>query len=66
MCRYVIFVNFFSLPLTLSLYILSLYTEMRELVPPIMNEKATSVVARLGDPVVVPCVAYANPKPVYR
>ncbi|XP_020714029.1 Down syndrome cell adhesion molecule-like protein Dscam2 [Ceratitis capitata] len=41
-------------------------TEMRELVPPIMNEKTTSVVARLGDPVVVPCVAYANPKPVYR
>ncbi|XP_050319626.1 uncharacterized protein LOC126752696 isoform X2 [Bactrocera neohumeralis] len=38
-------------------------TEMRELVPPIMNEKATSVVARLGDPIVVPC---ANPKPVYR
>ncbi|XP_039967520.1 Down syndrome cell adhesion molecule-like protein Dscam2, partial [Bactrocera tryoni] len=31
-------------------------TEMRELVPPIMN-----VVARLGDPVVVPCVEYANP-----
>ncbi|XP_036322338.1 uncharacterized protein LOC118736352 [Rhagoletis pomonella] len=41
-------------------------SEMRELVPPIMNEKATSIVARLGDPVVVPYVAYANPKPVYR
>uniref|UniRef100_A0A1I8PU60 Ig-like domain-containing protein n=2 Tax=Stomoxys calcitrans TaxID=35570 RepID=A0A1I8PU60_STOCA len=41
-------------------------TEMRELVPPIMNEKVVSITARMGDPVVVPCVAYANPKPVYR
>ena len=39
---------------------------MRELVPPIMNEKVVSITARVGDPVVVPCVAYANPKPVYR
>ncbi|XP_026843877.1 Down syndrome cell adhesion molecule-like protein Dscam2 [Drosophila persimilis] len=40
--------------------------EMRELVPPIMNEKTTKLMIRAGDPLVVACVAYANPKPTYR
>lgn len=54
------FVCFLSFPFALR------HKEMRELVPPIMNEKVVSITARMGDPVVVPCVAYANPKPVYR
>ncbi|XP_070065018.1 cell adhesion molecule Dscam2-like isoform X1 [Drosophila virilis] len=41
-------------------------TEMRELVPPIMNDKTMSILARVGDPLVLACVAYANPKPTYR
>ncbi|XP_030383245.1 Down syndrome cell adhesion molecule-like protein Dscam2 [Scaptodrosophila lebanonensis] len=41
-------------------------TEMRELVPPIINEKTLLVLARSGDPLAIPCVAYANPKPVYK
>ncbi|XP_070135044.1 cell adhesion molecule Dscam2-like [Drosophila bipectinata] len=41
-------------------------TEIRELVPPIINEKILKVRIRLGDPLVVACDAYANPKPIYR
>ena len=59
-----------TLSLTNSTLILKFYfisfTEMRENVPPIMNEKVLTLMIRLGDPVVVPCVAYANPKPTYR
>lgn len=40
--------------------------EMRELVPPIMNDKKIAIMARVGDPLVLPCIAYANPKPTYR
>ncbi|XP_068157668.1 cell adhesion molecule Dscam1-like isoform X2 [Drosophila tropicalis] len=41
-------------------------TEFRDRVPPIMNEKSSQFFTRLGDPVVVPCIAYANPKPTFR
>ncbi|GLG93725.1 Uncharacterized protein GBIM_01082 [Gryllus bimaculatus] len=41
-------------------------TNIRGTVPPILNEKLVSVTARLDDTVVVPCVAYANPRPHYR
>lgn len=42
------------------------FLEIQELVPPIMNEKKISLLARVGDPLVLACVAYANPKPTYR
>lgn len=41
-------------------------TEMRETVPPIMNEKQRQFTVRLDDTIVIPCIAYANPIPVYR
>lgn len=40
--------------------------EIRELVPPIINDKRVSLVARAGDPLVLACIAYANPKPTCR
>uniref|UniRef100_A0A1B0CC48 Ig-like domain-containing protein n=1 Tax=Lutzomyia longipalpis TaxID=7200 RepID=A0A1B0CC48_LUTLO len=40
-------------------------SEIRESVPPIMNEKLIKLVANY-EYIVVPCVAYANPKPIYR
>ncbi|KAH8378332.1 hypothetical protein KR093_010752 [Drosophila rubida] len=43
----------------------SLEGEMRELVPPIMNDKTVTLTSRVGDPLVLACVAYANPKPTY-
>jgi hypothetical protein len=41
-------------------------TEMKESVPPIMNDKIKYVNVRMEDPLVLPCVAYANPRPIYR
>ncbi|KAL0268744.1 UNVERIFIED_CONTAM: hypothetical protein PYX00_010567 [Menopon gallinae] len=41
-------------------------TDMRGSVPPILNRKVVIVSARAEDTVVVPCVAYANPRPSYR
>ncbi|KAL7034690.1 hypothetical protein ACKWTF_008060 [Chironomus riparius] len=41
-------------------------TEMKEPVPPIMNDKIKYITVRLKESVVIPCVAYANPKPIYR
>lgn len=31
-----------------------------------MNEKMVQIVAKLEEPIVIPCVAYANPRPNYR
>lgn len=39
---------------------------MKEAVPPIMNEKVKHEVVRLEESLVVPCVAYASPRPLYR
>lgn len=39
---------------------------MKEPVPPIMNDKIKYITVRLKESVVIPCVAYANPKPIYR
>ncbi|XP_068082151.1 cell adhesion molecule Dscam2 [Anabrus simplex] len=41
-------------------------TDIRGTVPPILNEKLVMLTARVDDTVVVPCVAYANPRPRYR
>ncbi|KPU79154.1 uncharacterized protein Dana_GF27026 [Drosophila ananassae] len=41
-------------------------TEIQELVPPIINEKILKLRIRIGDPLVVACDAYANPRPTYR
>lgn len=40
--------------------------EMREPVPPIMNEKTVQITVKLDEPVIIPCVAYANPRPQFR
>lgn len=40
--------------------------EMREPVPPIMNEKNIQITVKLDEPVIIPCVAYANPRPQFR
>jgi len=40
--------------------------DIRGLVHPILYEKTVVVIARVDDTVVVPCVAYANPRPSYR
>lgn len=40
--------------------------EMKENVPPIMNEKIKYLTVRLEESIVIPCVAYANPRPIYR
>ncbi|XP_048510955.1 Down syndrome cell adhesion molecule-like protein Dscam2 isoform X2 [Athalia rosae] len=41
-------------------------TEIRGSMPPILNEKLVYFSARLEDTVVIPCVAYANPRPENR
>ncbi|CRK99030.1 CLUMA_CG011985, isoform A [Clunio marinus] len=41
-------------------------TEMKEPVPPIMNDKIKYITIRMEESVVIPCVAYANPKPLFR
>ncbi|PNF36143.1 hypothetical protein B7P43_G10971 [Cryptotermes secundus] len=35
-------------------------------VPPVLNERLLMLTAKVDDTVVVPCVAYANPRPQYR
>ncbi|KAK6619885.1 hypothetical protein RUM44_006285 [Polyplax serrata] len=40
-------------------------SDMKSSVPPIFNKKALSVTAKAGTTVVVPCIAYANPRPRY-
>lgn len=40
-------------------------TEMREPVPPIMNDKIIQLTSRLDESLVIPCVAYASPRPTY-
>lgn len=42
------------------------FAEMKEPVPPIMNDKIKYITIRLEESVVIPCVAYANPRPVFR
>lgn len=39
---------------------------MKEPVPPIMNDKIKYLTLRLEDSVVIPCAAYASPRPQYR
>ena len=39
---------------------------MKEPVPPIMNDKIKYITIRQDESVVIPCVAYANPKPDFR
>lgn len=39
---------------------------MREAVPPILNDKFVHIVTKLDETIVVPCVAYASPPPIYR
>lgn len=46
--------------------LLTFEIEMKESVPPIMNDKIRYVTVKIKDSVVIPCVAYANPKPIYR
>ncbi|XP_059481325.1 cell adhesion molecule Dscam2-like isoform X4 [Neocloeon triangulifer] len=41
-------------------------TDIRGLVHPILYDKLVTVTARVDDTVVIPCVAYANPRPSYR
>lgn len=41
-------------------------TDMREPVPPIMNDKLIQLTVRIDDVLVLPCVAYASPRPTYR
>lgn len=41
-------------------------TEMREPVPPIMNDKIIQLTSRVDEALVIPCVAYASPRPEYR
>lgn len=40
--------------------------DLRGFSAPKLNEKLIHVAARLGDTIVVPCVAYANPPPTNR
>jgi hypothetical protein len=42
------------------------FTDIRGPVPPVLNERMLAVTAKVDDTVVVPCVAYANPRPHYR
>lgn len=42
------------------------FTEMKEPVPPIMNDKIKYITIRMEESVVIPCVAYANPRPIFR
>lgn len=63
---FVLTVPFFIFFKGINLLILFLFfnnIEIRELVPPIINDKRVSLVARAGDPLVLACIAYANPKP---
>lgn len=39
---------------------------MREPVPPILNQKSIQMTTKLGETLIIPCVAYANPRPTYR
>ncbi|XP_069692741.1 cell adhesion molecule Dscam2-like [Periplaneta americana] len=41
-------------------------TDIRGPVPPVLNERLLILTAKVDDTVVVPCVAYANPRPHYR
>ncbi|XP_033606866.1 Down syndrome cell adhesion molecule-like protein Dscam2 isoform X4 [Cryptotermes secundus] len=41
-------------------------TDIRGPVPPVLNERLLMLTAKVDDTVVVPCVAYANPRPQYR
>lgn len=41
-------------------------SDMREPVPPIMNDKLVQLTVRIDDVLVLPCVAYASPRPTYR
>ncbi|CAG2060535.1 unnamed protein product [Timema podura] len=41
-------------------------TDIRGPVAPILNEKLVMISAKVDETVVVPCVAYANPRPQYR
>ncbi|PSN46727.1 Down syndrome cell adhesion molecule-like protein Dscam2, partial [Blattella germanica] len=40
--------------------------DIRDSVPPVLNERLLILTAKLGETVVIPCVAYANPRPHYR
>lgn len=39
---------------------------MREPVPPILNEKLIQTTTKIGESLLIPCVAYANPRSNYR
>lgn len=39
---------------------------MREPVPPILNEKLIQMTTKIGESILIPCVAYANPRASYR
>lgn len=39
---------------------------MREPVPPILNQKSIQMTTKLGETLIIPCVAYANPRSNYR
>ncbi|KDR18099.1 Down syndrome cell adhesion molecule-like protein CG42256, partial [Zootermopsis nevadensis] len=41
-------------------------TDIRGRVPPVLNERLMILTAKVDETIVVPCVAYANPRPQYR
>jgi hypothetical protein len=43
-----------------------LQTDIRGPVPPVLNERLLILTAKVDDTIVIPCVAYANPRPHYR
>lgn len=42
------------------------FSGMREPVPPILNEKLIQMTTKIGESLLIPCVAYANPRASYR
>lgn len=42
------------------------FAGMREPVPPILNDKLIQMTTKIGESLLIPCVAYANPRANYR
>lgn len=71
MHRFPIFCSYFSCYFAINQFNIyvnekTFLSGMREPVPPILNEKLIQMTTKIGESLIIPCVAYANPRASYR
>lgn len=58
--------DFFKLNKFLQSLVIISVSEARGAMPPMLSDKLVYISARVEETIVIPCVAYANPRPTNR